>query len=135
MSRSIAREHAFKLLYSMEIQKKYDQEQIELYLENSIIDEKTRNYIKETVNGVIENSEKIEKLIADNLKTKWQIDRISKIDLSILKLAIYEIEFKNLPYKISINEAIEIAKKYGEDVSSSFINGILGSIVNTNKED
>ncbi len=135
MNRSIVREHIFKLLYSMEIQKKYTEEQIEIYIENNNIDQETGEDIKNTINEIIKNSETIEKLISDNLKTKWQIERISKVDLSILKLAIYEIKYKELPYKISINEAIEIAKKYGEDTSGSFINGILGSIVNANNEE
>lgn len=135
MNRSIVREHIFKLLYSMEIQRKYTEEQAEIYIENNNLDQETGEDIKNTINEIIKNSETIEKLISENLKTKWQIERISKVDLSILKLAIYEIKYKELPYKISINEAIEIAKKYGEDTSGSFINGILGSIVNANNEE
>ena len=57
------------------------------------------------------------------------MDRISKIDLSILKVAIYELVFSKLPYKVAINEAVELAKKYGDDNSKSFVNGILASIV------
>lgn len=135
MNRSIVREHIFKLLYSMEIQRKYTEEQVEIYIENNNLDQETGEDIKNTIKEIIKNSETIEKLISENLKTKWQIERISKVDLSILKLAIYEIKYKELPYKISINEAIEIAKKYGEDTSGSFINGILGSIVNANNEE
>ena len=63
------------------------------------------------------------------MKSDWKIDRISKIDLAILKLAIYEIKYKKLPYKVVINEAVELAKKYGEDNSKKFVNGILASIV------
>ena len=63
------------------------------------------------------------------MKEKWTIDRISKIDLAILKIAIYELVFTKLPYKVVINEAVELAKKYGEDSSKSFVNGILASIV------
>ena len=57
------------------------------------------------------------------------MERVSKIDITILKLAIYEIKFKEIPYKIAINEAVELAKKYGEEVSKNFVNGILASIV------
>ena len=70
--------------------------------------------------------------ISKNLKSEWNIDRISKINMSILKIAIYEIVYKKLPYKISINEAVELAKKYGEDTSASFINGVLASVVKDN---
>ena len=73
--------------------------------------------------------EEIIKKIGKNLKEDWKIERISKIDLVILKLAIYEIKYKELPYKVVINEAVELAKKYGEDNSKNFVNGILASIV------
>ena len=64
-----------------------------------------------------------------NLKSDWKIERISKIDLAILKIAIYEIKYKDIPFKVGINEAVELAKKYGEDNSKNFVNGILASIV------
>ena len=63
------------------------------------------------------------------MKEEWKLNRISKMDLSVLKLAIYEIKFSEVPYKVSINEAVELAKKYGEDKSKKFVNGILASIV------
>ena len=63
------------------------------------------------------------------------MDRISKIDLSILKLAIFELVYSKLPYKVAINEAVELAKKYGEDSSKSFVNGVLASIVKEKKLD
>ena len=73
--------------------------------------------------------EEIQELIEKNLKADWKIDRISKIDLSLLKLAIYEIKYKEIPYKVAINESLELAKKYGEETSKNFINGILASVV------
>ena len=82
--------------------------------------------------GVNENKEKINCLIKKNLKEDWNIDRISKINLAILKLAIYEMIYKKLAYKIVINEAVELAKKYGEEQSGPFVNGILASIVKEN---
>ena len=63
------------------------------------------------------------------MKEDWKLNRISKMDLSILKLAIYEIKFTDIPYKVAINEAVELAKKYGEDKSKNFVNGILASVV------
>ena len=71
----------------------------------------------------------MEKKISDNLKKDWKIERISKVDLVLLKLAIYEMLYTDTPYKVAINEVIEIAKRYGEDNSPNFINGILASIV------
>lgn len=131
MSRSAMREQAFKLIYSLEIQKKENyKEQIDLFLEsNNIKNKETIEYINDVVLGIEQNGEEILNQIEKNLKAEWKIERISKIDLAILKLAIYETKYKELPYKIAINEAVELAKKYGEDSSKNFVNGILASIV------
>ena len=131
MKRSAIRELAFQLIYSLEIQKPEDLgEQIELYLEcNDVEEDEAKEYIKDAIFGIKENIQEIQKLIEKNLKADWKIDRISKIDLSLLKLAIYEIKYKKIPYKVAINESLELAKKYGEDNSKNFINGILASVV------
>lgn len=131
MNRSEIREEAFKLIYSLEIQKSDNlEEQVELYLESNCITNKNAiEYIKDAVLGIEKNKDEILKEIEKYLKSDWKIDRISKIDLGILELAIYEIEYKELPFKIAINEAVELAKKYGEDTSRKFVNGILANIV------
>lgn len=131
MNRTEMRENAFKLIYSLEIQKVENvQEQIDLYFEsNNITDEEAKKYITNAVNGIEEHQEEILKDIEKNLKEEWKLSRISKMDLTILKLAIYEIKFTDVPYKVSINEAVELAKKYGEDKSKNFVNGILASVV------
>lgn len=132
MNRTAIRESAFKLIYSLEIQKQDNlKEQIDVYFEGENIENKeAREYIEDAVLGIEEHKEEILGLIEKNLKSDWKIDRISKIDLSILKLAIYEIQYKDIPFKVVINEAVELAKKYGEDSSKNFVNGILASIVN-----
>lgn len=131
MNRTEMRENAFKLIYSLEIQKVENvQEQINLYFEsNNITDEEAKKYITNAINGIEEHQEEILKDIETNLKEEWKLSRISKMDLTILKLAIYEIKFTDVPYKVSINEAVELAKKYGEDKSKNFVNGILASVV------
>ena len=131
MNRSAIRENAFKLIYSLEIQKTEDlEEQIDLFFEsNNIEDEQAKKYIKDVILGINENLEEILKDIEQNLKEDWKLNRISKMDLSMLKLAIYEIKYNEIPYKVAINEAVELAKKYGEDKSKNFVNGILASIV------
>ncbi|MNS88898.1 hypothetical protein D3C72_1228910 [compost metagenome] len=68
-------------------------------------------------------------MISKNLKADWDINRISKVNSSLLKLAIYEIKYKNIPYKVVINEVVELSKKYGDDNSKGFINGVLASII------
>ena len=131
MKRSAIRELTFRLIYSLEIQKAENlEEQIELYLEcNEVEDEEAKEYIKDAIFGINEHIEEIQELIEKNLKADCKIDRISKIDLSLLKLAIYEIKYEEIPYKVAINESLELAKKYGEETSKNFINGILASVV------
>jgi len=134
MKRTETREQAFRLIYSSQIQKNMDEEQMELFLQENNIEEQVElDYINEVFLGIRENKEEILTLIETNLKEKWSVDRISKIDLSILELAIYELVFSKLPYKVVINEAVELAKKYGDDNSKSFVNGILASIVKEKK--
>ena len=134
MKRTETRELAFKLIYSIEIQKSMDKEQVELFLqENEIENKEETDYINQIFKGIKENKEEILSLIENNLKEKWSVDRISKIDLAILEVAIFELIYSKLPYKVVINEAVEIAKKYGDDNSKSFINGILASIVKEKK--
>ena len=131
MNRTTIRENAFKLIYSLEIQKTEDlEEQIELFFEsNDIKDQEAKKYIKSAILGIKEKETDILKGIEQNLKSDWKLSRISKLDLSILKLAIFEIKYNEIPYKVAINEAVELAKKYGEDKSNKFVNGILASIV------
>lgn len=130
MSRSEIRENAFKFLYEVEVQNDTTQEHIELFLDNNEINNRaTKEYLEDVINGINKNKDEILNMIKDNLKQEWKIERISKINIALLKLSIYEIIYKNLPYKVAINEVVELAKKYGEDTSPSFINGILASIV------
>lgn len=130
MNRSKIRELAFKLLYQIEIQKEINDEDMQLFFENNnITSEEAKKYIKDIVNGTSKNSEEILELIRNNLKKDWNLERISKVNLALLKLAIYEIQYKEIPFKVAINEAVELAKTYGEESSPVFINGILASIV------
>ena len=131
MNRTTMRKLAFKLQYSLEIQKvENKKEQIDTFIEsNEITDKGAVEYIEDAILGIEKNEETINNLIKENLKSDWKIERVSKIDLSILKLAIYEIKYKELPFKVVINEAVELAKKYGEETSPKFVNGILASII------
>ena len=131
MKRSEIRELAFKLIYSLEIQKVENlDEQIDLYIENNNIEESQAiEYIKDCIHGINENADEINEIAKNSLTSDWKIDRISKVNLSLLKLTIYEIKYKNIPYKVEINEVVELAKTYGEDMSSKFINGALAKIV------
>ena len=132
MNKSNLREEIFKLVYSLEVQKEDESSQIDLYLENSELSDKEKGKIKEEVCKIIDLQEDIENQISKNLKSGWSIERISKVNISILRIAIYEMIYGKLPYKVVINEAVELAKKYGEEASASFINGVLASVVKDN---
>ncbi len=131
MNRTEMRELAFKLIYSLEIQNTDNiEEQLELFFQqNGIENQKIVEYIEDIILGINKYNVEIEDIIKKCLTEKWTIERISKINLSILKLAVYEIKYKDIPYKAEINEAVELAKKYGEDTSSRFINGALATVV------
>lgn len=130
MEERTKRELAFCYIYSQEIQKQNSRSQVKIFLDsNEIEDTRTREYVKDVASGIKQNDSEITSIISQNLKEGWTIDRISTVDLSLLKLAIYEIKYKKVPYKIVINEVVKYAKIYGEEASASFINGVLASIV------
>ncbi len=130
MNRTAIRELAFKVMYGMEVQKEYDKEQLNLFIsENSIEDKDAIEYLNSIYDGIEEKKEEILELISNNLKKDWSIQRISKVNLAILKIAIYEIKYKDIPFKVAINEAVELAKKYGDEAAPVFVNGVLASIV------
>lgn len=128
MGRRASREIAMKLLFQFEFQKEDIESQKRLFFEENKISEKDRSYINDVIDGVHGNLEFINKLIETHSKG-WKINRISKIDLSIMRLSIYEICFRyDIPYSVSVNEAVELAKKFSSDEAGSFVNGILSKI-------
>ena len=104
-------------------------------LSQEIEDDTVKEYLNDILFGVSRNEEEISKLIEGNLKENWAIERISKINLSLLKIAIYEMVYQKLPYKVAINEVVELAKKYSDEQAQAFINGILASVVKEKKLD
>lgn len=130
MQRSAMRELAFKLVYEIEIQKETDQDELDIFVQNNEIEEdEVVQYLKDIKDGISEHEDEINALIEGNLKKNWSLNRISKINLSLIKLAIYEMVYNNIPYKVAINEVVELAKKYADESAPVFINGILASIV------
>lgn len=133
MNISKMREYAFMLLYELEIQREFSEESMNIFLaNNNIANKNARKYIRKIVRGIKTNEQELENIIAEKLKPEWQIQRVSKINIALLKLAIYEILYADVPYKVAINEVIELAKKYGDDNSASFINGVLANVVKEN---
>ncbi|TCK98359.1 NusB antitermination factor [Natranaerovirga hydrolytica] len=132
MTRRQIREHIFKILFRVEFNPIDDyQEQKTMYLESiESNDEENKNYIDSQIDEMILKLEAIDEIINTNTE-KWKVSRMAKVDLTILRLALFEINYMDeIPTNVSINEAIEIAKKYGGESSPSFINGILGKIIN-----
>lgn len=130
MGRKKARDNAFKCVYQLEFMGKDKKEEIleYCYLENDNSEEE-KEYIQDIFEKVCTNLENIDKIILENLKN-WSISRIAKIDLAILRLAICEINYmKDIPVKVSANEAVELAKMYGNPDSKSFVNGVIAKVI------
>lgn len=106
------------------------QEQLELFEEEiGHIKEEELSYIKEKYNAIAEHMEEIDAAV-NAVSANWKTGRMSKMDLSIIRLAVYEIKYEDsIPTKVSINEAVELAKKYGTDESAAFVNGVLAKFV------
>lgn len=130
MTRREIREHLIKLLYCQEFHEKEDMhEQMKFYFDKLNISENDCEYIKGKFKAINENMDSIDNIISENC-VGWKINRIAKVDLCILRLSVYEIKFvESIPDKVAINEAIEIAKIYGQENSSGFINGVLAKIL------
>ncbi|GAB6170322.1 transcription antitermination factor NusB [Clostridium carnis] len=127
MNRKRSREIAMELLFGMTLSKNTLEETIENFLEDYEMNLKTIDleYIKEILQKIQENMDIIDSKIESTL-TNWKLDRISKVNLTILRIAIGEMLFlDDVPEKVAINEAIEITKKYSDEKSVSFINGVL----------
>ena len=133
MGRSELREHIFRILFRIEFQPKVEmEEQLALYLEELESAKDTeKEYIRTKYAAIAEKVEMIDEKINASV-TGWKTSRMGKVDLTILRLAVYEIEWdEEVPQGVAINEAVELAKRYGGEESPSFINGVLGKIVNS----
>ena len=133
-SRSEARQEAFKLIFQTEV----NRDDIEFLIDEMLLhkpeSKQNIDYIRAVLFGTLEKEEEIKKDIADNLSGGWKIERISRVSYALLKLAIYEIKYlEDIPMKVSINEAVELDKKFDEPDNSAFINGVLGSFCRKNQ--
>lgn len=129
MGRKQARVGTMQLLYQMESNNDFTEEVLEIFLDNFDFDSGEEKYINHAFNLICENKELIDQYITNNLEG-WSIYRLAKVDLAVLRIAIYEILYRNdIPTEVSINEAIEIVKKYSNSDSFRFINGVLGGFV------
>ena len=133
MKRQKSREKAMELLFSMELSKNTYEETIETFIEDYEMDLKTIDvdYIKNVVKVVTDNLEDIDSRIVNAL-VNWKLDRVSKVYLTILRLAVGEMLFvDDVPGSVAINEAVELTKKYSDEKSTSFVNGVLDKVLKT----
>ena len=133
MSRRSSREKAFIFLFEMSFGVSTPEEILEnskyIYSDEADENVEVEDFTRETFDGVVNNKESIDKIIADNLNN-WSINRISKVALSILRLAVYEIMFaKEVPNSVVADEAVKLAKKYSTIKEATYINGVLGSVI------
>ena len=139
MSMSDNRKIAFEIVYSLVSQDtKYEEykENVDMFLKARDIHGKaTTKYIKDVVYGTKRHGKQIRKQIESCLSEKWTYERVSKINIVILEIAIFEMLYLKTPYKVVINEAVELAKTFGDTKSPSFVNGVLASIVKNNEID
>jgi N utilization substance protein B len=128
MNRSELREHVFQLLFRVEFNPMEDMaEQEELFVTGSEQLEKSKDadFVRDKYERIAEKLPEIDKMINEQT-VGWDTSRIAKVDLAILRLAIYELKFdESVPTGVAINEAVELAKKFGQDGSPAFVNGVL----------
>ena len=132
MGRRELREQVFKLLFRVEFNAREEiaeQEDFFFRDEENGMSEKENTRISEKFHKIIENLDRIDSAVNDRVEG-WETSRMGKVDLTILRLAVYEILYdEEIPTGVAINEAVELAKKFGQDSSSSFVNGVLAKFV------
>lgn len=133
MSRRFAREIALKLLFQIDVGKNDPKEAMEHCFSSFNSSDNVKEYVEEVINGTLNKLQIIDQVLAKYLR-EWSLVRIANVDRNLLRLAVYELLYmQDIPPIVSINEGIELAKKYSTEESGKFVNGILGK-VNTDKE-
>ena len=132
MNRKKSREYLMQLIYQMEMTKESAGEVFDSFMENEEIGKKgiDLTYIKSCLIGIMRDKEAVDTKISENL-VNWKVNRVSKVNLAIARVAVYEMLFykeDDIPAKVAINEAIELCKRFSDEKSVSFINGLLDKI-------
>ena len=132
MNRRSLREQVFKLLFRVEFNEREEmEEQCHLFLEHEevVMTEEEETHIVEKYKAIHEKLEEIDSMINEKAKG-WNTDRMGKVDLTVIRLAVYEMKYdETSPDGVAINEAVELAKLYGQDESAGFVNGVLAKFV------
>ncbi|HLQ97980.1 MAG TPA: transcription antitermination factor NusB [Candidatus Dormibacteraeota bacterium] len=125
MKRQEAREKAFQILFQIDMNEVNPKDAIDNMLETQPGD----SFLNDIVEGVMENKEKLDTTITEHLEN-WKLNRIASVEKTVLRIATFEFLFlEDIPVNVSINEAVELANKYGEEKSGKFVNGVLSKII------
>lgn len=130
MKRTEQREHIFRMVFGLEFNEENEiSEQLTLYFEQlEDAKEKDLEYIRQKVQKIAEKTEEIDTLINEHTKG-WKTTRMNKVDLSILRVAVYEMKWdEDIPVSVAIDEAVELAKKYSSEEGPAFVNGVLAKL-------
>lgn len=129
MNRHFVREEAFKVLFQTDVGRNPWQEVLPRTIKELDLSDNLREFLEQLVKGTIQHLKEIDANI-EGLAEGWKLERMANTDRNILRIAIFEIKYMNdIPEGVSVNEAVELAKKYGDDDSGKFVNGILGNLV------
>lgn len=132
MSRKAARESAFKLIFELPFHSETDVNSVwESFCLSDGFEKLTEadiEYVRQTLDNCFENMESIDGRLSASLKN-WTLGRIPKVNLAILRLSLSEMEYGGIPYQISINEAVELAKKFSDESAPAFVNGVLADVI------
>lgn len=130
MSRSEAREQLMQMLFQMDVQQDFSEEAFDFYIQYRLKSRAQMDYMRSIYRHIFEHREDIDRKI-DSVAHNWKTTRMARVDLAILRLCLAEIGCfgqADIPPAVSMNEAVELAKKYGSEDSAKFINGILGKL-------
>lgn len=134
MGRRAARELVFKYLFEADMNKNVNFDK-ELYIKREETQELNKNqheFLIKTLEGVFSNLEEIDAYLVENMET-WNLERVGHVERALLRFAVYELKYSEMGTEIIVNEVVELAKKFGEEKSSEFINGVLAIIVKSSR--
>lgn len=128
-TRSEARDAAFTVVFQLSFHSDDMDIIFDELLQARPESEQNLGYIRAVVEGVNEHNDEFEEIISKHLRSGWTLSRISRVSVAIMKMAMYEMKFMDdVPARVAINEAVELAKRYGDEGDSTFVNGLLGSV-------
>lgn len=131
--RRTSREYVFKLVFEYTFYGAENESTLEFFLADADLTDEDKAYIRECYDGVTANVERLKAKLASKLE-RFSVDRLYRPDMTVLLIALYELERADTPAKVIVNEAVDLAKKYGTEKSGSFVNGVLAKFVREGKE-